>query len=416
MRRRARLQRLISILGPLVLVGSAAGPVVLSSAGPRAGALPCTGCSNQYGVAGSSPSSITTGPDGALWFTEWGKDKIGRITVAGKVTTWKLDTPEAGPTSIVAGPDGNLWFTETGVPRGPTIDQLGRISTGGSISGFPINGRPSAITAGPDGNLWFTAAGPTGPEIGKMSPSGVVGYIELKDQGLPITATVSGITTGSDGNLWFTTDAGLIGRITPSGTVTFFDIPGGGEAGGITAGPDGALWFTGYVTSVGDSIDRVLTNGIMTLYPIPAAEGSAPYSLGVADITAGADGNVWFTLYDTDQIGRISTHPGSVGQIAEYSVPVTGTSTPGPAGITTGPNGDLSFTDWTAVEIVEYPPSPVVSQTPVSGLSVNLVGVANGPNGDEWLTDDQHQVDHVCGTGTVQQLHTDHKRSALRHH
>jgi len=34
------------------------------------------------------PTSITTGPDGALWFTNTGNDTIGRITTDGIVTSY----------------------------------------------------------------------------------------------------------------------------------------------------------------------------------------------------------------------------------------------------------------------------------------------------------------------------------------
>jgi streptogramin lyase len=34
-------------------------------------------------TANSGPTGITTGPDGALWFTEGGANQIGRITTAG---------------------------------------------------------------------------------------------------------------------------------------------------------------------------------------------------------------------------------------------------------------------------------------------------------------------------------------------
>ena len=37
-------------------------------------------------TAGSRPFGITTGPDGNLWFTEYGGDKIGRITPSGTIT------------------------------------------------------------------------------------------------------------------------------------------------------------------------------------------------------------------------------------------------------------------------------------------------------------------------------------------
>jgi hypothetical protein len=43
---------------------------------------------NEYPLptANSSPSEITLGPDGALWFTENGGNKIGWITTAGVIT------------------------------------------------------------------------------------------------------------------------------------------------------------------------------------------------------------------------------------------------------------------------------------------------------------------------------------------
>jgi virginiamycin B lyase len=63
----------------------------------------------------------------------------------------------------VLGPDNNLWFTE--YKRG----QIGRITTSGEITEVsvpPIGGKPVGITAGPDGNLWFGEDG----MIGRLTP------------------------------------------------------------------------------------------------------------------------------------------------------------------------------------------------------------------------------------------------------
>jgi virginiamycin B lyase len=35
------------------------------------------------------PGSITVGPDGAPWFTNYGSNSIGRITTSGKVTNYE---------------------------------------------------------------------------------------------------------------------------------------------------------------------------------------------------------------------------------------------------------------------------------------------------------------------------------------
>src|ERR1700675_678123 len=54
---------------------------------------------------GSKPNYITTGPDGALWFTDAGTNKIGRITTSGQVTEYGLGlTSDAGLVGIAAGP------------------------------------------------------------------------------------------------------------------------------------------------------------------------------------------------------------------------------------------------------------------------------------------------------------------------
>jgi virginiamycin B lyase len=101
MRRRLTLVTLMvtTVLLPFGLVGVGAGPSPLGMGTPPAGALTVTGPGNRYTVQGTKPSSITAGPDGAVWFTEWGKDRIGRITLAGHITKWALPTAEAGPTS-----------------------------------------------------------------------------------------------------------------------------------------------------------------------------------------------------------------------------------------------------------------------------------------------------------------------------
>lgn len=71
----------------------------------------------------AQPLGITTAPDGALWFTEAScvrkrpsrcviGNKIGRITTTGLVTEFAVPSDGSGPHSITAGPDGALWFTE----------------------------------------------------------------------------------------------------------------------------------------------------------------------------------------------------------------------------------------------------------------------------------------------------------------
>ena len=62
------------------------------------------------GLSGT-PYSIAAGPDGALWFTEFGANRIGASRPAARSPS-PIPTTFSGATGIAAGPDGNLWFTE----------------------------------------------------------------------------------------------------------------------------------------------------------------------------------------------------------------------------------------------------------------------------------------------------------------
>ena len=76
---------------------------------------------------------IAAGPDEDLWFTESNGNQIGRITTAGSITEYPLPTDGGarGPYGIAAGPDGNLWFTENGV------NKIGKINpTDGTITEY----------------------------------------------------------------------------------------------------------------------------------------------------------------------------------------------------------------------------------------------------------------------------------------
>src|SRR5262245_20144580 len=66
-------------------------------------------------TADAIPNSITAGPDGNLWFTEYttGNIGIGMINPATHaITDFPIPSANADPRGITAGPDGNLWFTE----------------------------------------------------------------------------------------------------------------------------------------------------------------------------------------------------------------------------------------------------------------------------------------------------------------
>jgi streptogramin lyase len=303
-----------------------------------------------------NPIAMTSGPDGNLWFVEREVGKVGRITTAGVVTEFALPPGDIRLQGIALGLDGNLWFTEEGVNR------IGRITPCGTLTEYPVptpDSRPTFITAGPDGNLWFTED--MGNQIGQITTAGVITEFPVPTR----SAGPTGITAGPDGNVWFTENSvNQIGRITPAGVITEFPVFSSSTGPtGITTGPDGNLWFTenrpgfssqGSSFGLTNQIGRITTAGVVTLFTIPTTDA------GPTDITTGPDGNLWFTEETAGQIGQITP----AGVITEFPVPTSGSQ---PDGITLGPDNNLWFVEFAGnkiAQIVFQPtPAPPVAST-----------------------------------------------------
>jgi hypothetical protein len=148
-------------IGRITADGDVAGPIAIQN-GP------------------SNPQDIVLGPDGNFWFTEYTAGAISRVTPQGVVERFPIN-PDPGlagpriavdgphPVNITVGPDGNLWFTDEG------LNKIGRITTSGDIVEFPIptaDSAPAGITAG-NGKLFVEsnpAASPASPQTA-TSPS-----------------------------------------------------------------------------------------------------------------------------------------------------------------------------------------------------------------------------------------------------
>ncbi|MFK4543568.1 streptogramin lyase [Streptomyces tendae] len=58
--------------------------------------------------ADAGPYALAEGPDGALWFTEWGTGRVGRITVDGRLGSYALSRADSEPHGITVH-GGALW-------------------------------------------------------------------------------------------------------------------------------------------------------------------------------------------------------------------------------------------------------------------------------------------------------------------
>jgi streptogramin lyase len=284
------------------------------------------------------------------------------------------------PGSITSGPDGRLWFTDNGCDGYPGICQIGAIATDGTITeygGAQLGSTftPDGIVAGTDCNLWFTEN--AGRYIGRMTPAGALTQFPT---GLdPGNNDNDGIAVGPDGNVWFIVDTtpATIARITPTGAISRFSagLNPGALPNFITAGPDGNLWFTDDGTHA--AIGRVTPNGVITEFSAGLPDGSSPQQ-----IAAGPDGDVWFSDRGASTIGRV-TPSGAISEDVSGLV-----QNAGPAGLALGPDGNLWFADasWYAGVGMVSPSGTATEWSDGQSGSVPDY-IAAGADGNMWFTD-----------------------------
>ncbi len=181
---------------------------------------------------------------------------------------------------------------------------------------------------------------------------------------------------------------------TPAGQVTEFaaGIVRGSVPYGITAGPDGNTWFT---EAEGNRIGRITPSGVVTEFAAGITASSEPRG-----ITAGPDGNVWFTEYYGDRIGRITPQ----GVVSEFAAGITAVSRP--RGITAGPDGNMWFTEYSGNRIGRITPSGVVSEFAVGiTAAAEPQGITAGPDGNMWFTEyGGNRIGRITPQGVVSEF------------
>ena len=158
--------------------------------------------------------------------------------------------------------------------------------------------------------------------------------------------------------------------------ITEFSLPPGSSAQEITAGPDGNMWFTEYPPRIG----RITATGDVTEFDVPDA-------FLLYSITTGPDGSLWFTATRggaEEYIGRITT----AGVVTEFLVP---TRAAGLGGIAPGPDGNLWFTEQVVNKIGRVTTNghfTEFSLPPCQGFlnSCYPQGIVAGPDGNLWVT------------------------------
>jgi streptogramin lyase len=265
---------------------------------------------------------------------------------------------------------------------------------------------PEHITRASDGNFWFTESFVTnqnaqGHNVGRITPAGQVTEFQVCDFCFP-----TDIVQGSDGVLYFTKNDAPLGRITTSGQV----LPDAGEifsfnGNGLDAHGDD-IWIADFNNAV---IHRYnVQTGVFSEF----ATTSPTFDVAVAP-----NGIVWFTEGD-GRIGRLN--PATTGVPTEINVegfpreinvasdgavwfterfsqavgrinpatnavqmfPVDG----GPEDIAPAADGSMWVTRSTAGNIARITPEGVITTQSKAIKGSEPTGITVAPNGDPWFT------------------------------
>lgn len=268
------------------------------------------------GPAGSRPTAIALRFFGLRCFTETGANRIGCLDWAGDLAfTVAIPTPASGAMDIVNGPGASqlspdMWFAEHDAGK---VGRLVVTVSAGAASGvvvaeyvLPAGCKPTALAwaTGNAGNVWWAAEGCG--RIGWIVPgTGAVHTVEV-NVGRPVSMAPN---LGEVG-VWFVDAASdRLGRLTATGGLSWFSPRvAGSRLAGVALGPDKVL----YVTELaGNAIARFPLASFNPIADPNAGRLTDELTLPTAGaqpdrITAGTDGNVWFTQRGQARIGMVA--------------------------------------------------------------------------------------------------------------
>lgn len=309
--------------------------------------------------------AITAAADGSVYVN--GSGRFVRYK-AGAFTTFPYPLPAGatgvggvdGINSIALGPYGVIWadLYKGGCcrPAGAAIGVFNP-GTGGvsQTSGGTLSGDAFASVASDNLNREW-AIHQTGTPCSTAHADVYIfnSSLNLVTHFSPLALPrLNAIVRGGDGMMYVASalacHAGIseIARINPStlAVLKIVTLPAGSDVAQMVAGPDGNIWYTNYT---GNAIGRLTPTDVITQYTLPVS-GSMPNG-----ITVGSDGALWFTQAISPagqlRIGRIST----AGAINEYLVTYSGPGFAAGAGITGGPPG-TPFANTLYVVALGYP-------------------------------------------------------------
>ena len=233
-----------------------------------------------------APIAIAAGSDGSIWFTIDHASAIGRLR-NGQIERLPTSSSNIEPLGLAVAADGSAWYTDL---AGRAI---ARISSAGEISRFVLDtpiARLGRLAIAPDGAAWF--ADPTGYGMTRLKDGVFTRHQIESARGGPY-----GVAVTADGAVWATLQNGnQLLEIAADGTSRTFDLPRGGAVPtDVAVGADGSVWFLQFrANRIGRFKDGQFSD-------VEAGRDNA----GLSGIAVAPNGDVWFGMLRGASLGRL---------------------------------------------------------------------------------------------------------------
>ena len=235
----------------------------------------------------SRPHDPALAPDGSLWYTGQGANKLGRLDPkTGAFKEFPLKTAGSGPHGLVADKDGNIWFTAiSGGYVGKLDPKSGEITEYRPSDGAEIDPHTPALDH--DGILWFTNQETN--YIGRLDPK--TGKMTLVK--VPTAHAVPyGIVILQNNNPFFCEfGTNKLAAVDPKTmTIREYTLPNAdARPRRLALAPDGSIFYSDYARGYLGHFDPA-SGKLLKEWLSPGGSGSEPYGIAVT-----SDGEVWYS-------------------------------------------------------------------------------------------------------------------------
>jgi virginiamycin B lyase len=235
----------------------------------------------------SRPHDPALAPDGSLWYTGQGANKLGRLDPkTGAFKEYPLKTANSGPHGLVADNGGNIWFTAiSGGYVGKLDPKSGEITEYRPADGKEID--PHTPVIDHEGVVWFTTEETN--YVGRLDPkTSKMNLIKVPTE----HAVPYGIVILKNGSPFFCEfGSNKLAAVDPKTmTIHEYTLPNAGaRPRRLALASDGTVFYTDYARGYLGHFDPA-TGKLLKEWTSPGGAESEPYG-----IAATRDGMIWYS-------------------------------------------------------------------------------------------------------------------------